>query len=143
LTTKAPAGRRSRGKVERVERAIVAAPQVVIADSPYTFTQSLPLVLPTPGATEENLALTFGFTRIDDDGHTANGFLTLSTIYEDARGSAASEEVASAEPITSNQQLLGSNASVHPDLTSTAGSGGCPRGTASRLVVARVPPARH
>jgi T1SS-143 domain-containing protein len=51
---------------------------VVNADGSYTFTQSAPLVHPTSGANEENLAVAFGFTVTDGDGDTASGSLTIN-----------------------------------------------------------------
>src|SRR3569623_1658177 len=48
------------------------------ADGSYDFKTDAPLVHPTPGTTEENLPLTFGYTVTDGDNDTASGSLTVN-----------------------------------------------------------------
>lgn len=48
------------------------------ADGSYDFKTNAPLVHPTPGTTEETLALTFSYTVTDGDGDTAPGSLTVN-----------------------------------------------------------------
>ncbi|MBO6719225.1 MAG: tandem-95 repeat protein [Rhizobiaceae bacterium] len=48
------------------------------ADGSYSFTTFSPLAHPTPGATEENLAVAFNFTVTDGDGDKASGSLTVN-----------------------------------------------------------------
>jgi T1SS-143 domain-containing protein len=65
-----------------VSNAAVAT-LTIHADGSYSFTALRPLVHPTPGTTEENLALTFAYTVTDGDNDTATGSLTVN-VNDDA-----------------------------------------------------------
>lgn len=55
-----------------------AAVLVIGANGSYTLTVNAPIAHATPGAAEENKALTFNFTVTDGDGDTATGSLTVN-----------------------------------------------------------------
>ncbi len=72
----------------------VALTLQVSANGDYTFTQYAPLAHPVAG-TEDNLALSFGFVVIDQDGDSAPGSITV--IVDDDTPVASDETVVSNE----------------------------------------------